>query len=134
MFSRGSVSERYDDAVYVRNKAKKIGKIWGIFCSVTTGLMVTIAAFASGDVVTVGTILLAVGGFVLGYLMGRYYGSMFVWTECWMERKLRMDNPTYLAMFAAGLLGLFIWLKYRKSVDAIGKEKNDPYRFYSKPQ
>ena len=123
MFSKGSVSERYNDAVYVRARSKKIGNVWGVISAVVIGLMATIAAFASSDVVTVGSILLAVVGFVLGYLMGRFYATMFVWTYCWFERKQGIANPVYPALFTAGLIGLFIWLKYHKSVEKIAKEK-----------
>lgn len=117
MFNEGTLQERYNSALYVRQKTKKIAKIFGFIYMILLGLLMVVAVFASditADGISVGAVLLAFSGFPVGYLTGHIFGSCVSWTYYWLERKFHLDSPIILTQFVAGYVGIFVWLKYRK--------------------
>ena len=122
MFNEGTLQERYNSAVYVREKTRKVAKIFAIIYMIVFGLLMAVVAFSSNVAesgVTVGTVILAVSGVPIGYLAGHIFGSCISWTYYWLERKFHMENPIYLTLLITGYVGIFVWLKYRKYADKL---------------
>lgn len=122
MFNEGTLQERYNSAVYVREKTRKVAKIFAIIYMIMFGLLMAVAAFSSNVAesgVTVGTVILAVSGVPIGYLVGHIFGSCISWTYYWLERKFHMESPIYLTLLITGYVGIFVWLKYRKYADKL---------------
>lgn len=122
MFNEGTLQERYNSAVYVRGKTRKVAKIFAIIYMIVLGLLMVVAVFASNIVengVTAGAVILAVSGTPVGYLAGYIFGSCISWTYYWLERKFHMEDPIYLTLFITGYVGIFVWLKYRKYADKL---------------
>lgn len=133
MFSKGSLTDRYKDAVYVRIRTRKVAKICAILYMILFGLLIVATVFASNLVengVTAGALVLALSGFPLGYLSGHICGSCLSWTYYWLERKHHMEAPILLTMFIAAYVGLFIWLKYRKTAKKLDREIRRQSRTY----
>lgn len=123
MFNEGTLQERYNSAVYVRGKTRKVAKIFAIIYMVVFGLLMVVVAFSSNvteNGVTVGTVILAMSGIPIGYLAGHIFGSCISWTYYWLERKFHMESPIYLTLLITGYVGIFVWLKYRKYADKLG--------------
>lgn len=73
MFNEGTLQERYNNAVYVRGKTRKVAKIFAIIYMIAFGLLMAVSAFSSNVAesgVTAGTVILAVSGVPIGYLVG----------------------------------------------------------------
>lgn len=122
MFNEGTLQERYNSAVYVRGKTRKVAKIFAIIYMIVFGLLMMVAVFSSNvaeNGVTVGAVILAVSGIPIGYLAGHIFGSCISWTYYWLERKFHMEDPIYLTLFITGYVGIFIWLKYRKYAEKL---------------
>lgn len=125
MFRNGTLRQRYNDALYVKEKAKKAAKICGIFYMILVGLTVAATVFATtltADGLTAGALILALAGFPLGYLTGRICGNCLAWTYFWLERKFGMEAPIMQTMFVAAFVGFFVWLKYRRTSKKLEKQ------------
>lgn len=122
MFNEGTLQERYNSAVYVRRKTRKVAKVFAIIYMIVFGLLMAVVAFSSNVAesgVTAGTVILAVSGVPVGYLTGHIFGSCISWTYYWLERKFHKESPIYLTLFITGYVGIFVWLKYRKYADKL---------------
>lgn len=117
MFREGNLEERYEDAVFVCSKTKKIARLVArinlclILCLV---LFVACASNVSNSL-SVGSLIIYLCLIGLGYCQGYIMGAGASWTYYWLQRKFHLEYPILLTLLLCNYTGLFVWLIYRKS-------------------
>lgn len=125
MFKEGTIQQRYEEALYVRTKTRRIAKTVAIVFMIVFGLFVAIGCLALGledEALSTGELLLLFAGFPGGYLYGYIFASEVSWTYYWWKFKFKRDDLIFITLLTAGYVGLFVWLKYRNAAKRLKKE------------